>query len=58
MESKFHTLDPLEQAVGLRFNNYALLQRAFVHRSYLHEADEENRFAGTINVSSFSATQC
>ncbi len=41
MESKFHTLDPLEQAVGLRFNNYALLQRAFVHRSYLHEADEE-----------------
>ena len=41
MESKFHKLDPLEQAVGLRFNNYALLQRAFVHRSYLHEADEE-----------------
>ena len=41
MESKFHTLDALQQAVGLRFNDDALLQRAFVHRSYLHEADEE-----------------
>ena len=40
MESKFHTLDALQQAVGLRFNDDALLQRAFVHRSYLHEADE------------------
>lgn len=41
MESKLYTLDKLEEAVGLRFNDHALLQRAFVHRSYLHEADEE-----------------
>ena len=41
MEGKFPTLEELEQAVGVRFNDRALLQQAFVHRSYLHEADEE-----------------
>ena len=41
MESMFHSLNELEAAVGLRFNDCALLQRAFVHRSYMHEADEE-----------------
>ena len=41
MENRLHTLNKLEAAVGVRFNDRALLQRAFVHRSYLHEADEE-----------------
>ena len=34
-------LHELEEKVGVRFNDYSLLQRAFVHRSYLHEAIEE-----------------
>ena len=38
MEIRPHSLDELQQAAGLRFNDSALLQRAFVHRSYLHEA--------------------
>ncbi len=42
MEHEFHTLIELEDAVGVRFNDRALLQRAFVHRSYLHEADEDS----------------
>ena len=37
----FDALRELEEAVGVRFNDRALLQRAFVHRSYLHEADED-----------------
>ena len=41
MENRLHRLDELEASVGIRFNDRALLQRAFVHRSYLHEADEE-----------------
>ena len=41
MENRLNRLNELEAAVGVRFNNRALLQRAFVHRSYLHEADEE-----------------
>ena len=41
MEFEHDTLNELEGAVGVRFNDRALLQRAFVHRSYLHEADEE-----------------
>ncbi len=41
MENRLNRLDELEAAVGVRFNDRALLQRAFVHRSYLHEADEE-----------------
>ena len=41
MESRLNRLNELEAAVGVRFNDRALLQRAFVHRSYLHEADEE-----------------
>ncbi len=42
MELECHALDQLEEAVGIRFNDRALLQRAFVHRSYLHEADAES----------------
>ena len=41
MENRLNRLNELEAAVGVRFNDRALLQRAFVHRSYLHEADEE-----------------
>ena len=41
MENGLHKLKTLEAALGVRFNECALLQRAFVHRSYLHEADEE-----------------
>ncbi len=41
MERKFHTLHELEEEIGIRFNDYSLLQRAFVHRSYLNETDEE-----------------
>ena len=41
MENRLHRLNKLEAEVGVRFNDCALLQRAFVHRSYLHEADEE-----------------
>ncbi len=40
MEGRFHMLEELEAGVGIRFNDRALLQRAFVHRSYLHEAGE------------------
>ncbi len=42
MESKFHSLNRLQEAVGLRFNDFTLIQRAFVHRSYLHEADDDS----------------
>lgn len=42
MESRFHSLKKLQEAVGLRFNDYTLIQRAFVHRSYLHEADDDS----------------
>ena len=41
MENRLNRLNELEAAVGVRFNDRALLERAFVHRSYLHEADEE-----------------
>ena len=41
MEDRLHRLNELEAEVGIRFNDRVLLQRAFVHRSYLHEADEE-----------------
>lgn len=41
MDSNFDRLNELEAAVGVRFKDRGLLQRAFVHRSYLHEADEE-----------------
>ncbi len=41
MEGRFDMLEELEAGVGIRFNDRALLQRAFVHRSYLHEADED-----------------
>ena len=41
MEFEHDSWNELEGAVGVRFNDRALLQRAFVHRSYLHEADEE-----------------
>ena len=42
MEPVLHTLNELEATVGVRFKDRALLQRAFVHRSFLHEADEES----------------
>ena len=42
MENRFHSLKKLQEAVGLRFNDYTLIQRAFVHRSYLHEADDDS----------------
>ena len=42
MEHEHYTFKELEEAVGVRFNDRALLQQAFVHRSYLHEADEES----------------
>ncbi|MCY3899303.1 MAG: ribonuclease III [Caldilineaceae bacterium] len=42
MEHELQTLSELEEAVGVRFKDRALLQRAFVHRSYLHEADEDS----------------
>ncbi len=41
MENRLHRLNELEAEVGVRFNDRVLLQRAFVHRSYLHEADAE-----------------
>ncbi len=42
MESKFYSLIELQDAVGLRFNDFTLVQRAFVHRSYLHEAGDDS----------------
>ncbi|MCZ0937811.1 MAG: ribonuclease III [Caldilineaceae bacterium] len=42
MEHEFNALRELEEAVDVRFNDRGLLQRAFVHRSYLHEADEDS----------------
>jgi ribonuclease-3 len=32
---------PVEQALGLSFRDKSLLQRAFVHRSYLNELLDE-----------------
>ena len=42
MEHEFNALRELEEAVDVRFNDRGLLQRAFVHRSYLHEANEDS----------------
>ena len=41
MERGLNRLNELEATVGVCFTDRALLQRAFVHRSYLHEADED-----------------
>ncbi|MDE0142105.1 MAG: ribonuclease III [Caldilineaceae bacterium] len=43
MELQHDSLNELEEAVGVRFNDRALLQRAFVHRSYLHEAEDDSQ---------------
>lgn len=37
-----HELHPLEQELGIRFVNPALLERAFIHRSYLNELLDDN----------------
>ena len=42
MDNGHHSLKKLQEAVGLRFNDFTLIQRAFVHRSYLHEADDDS----------------
>lgn len=42
MQSRYPSLDHLQEVMAIRFANRALLQQAFVHRSYLHEAGEEN----------------
>jgi len=43
MELQHDSLNELEEAVGVRFKDRALLQRAFVHRSYLHEAEDDSQ---------------
>lgn len=32
-----HTLEHLQEQLGITFENKALLERAFIHRSYLNE---------------------
>lgn len=42
MEGKYHSIDELEAEIDIRFRDSSLLQRAFIHRSYLNEAGEES----------------